>query len=110
DLTDQEQAGKAVFESPRAQCATCHTPRTDFTDRSSVPLRGFRVLPLFDADPRAEYKVPSLIHVGGSPPYYHDGSAPTLEDLVEQDKDRMGRTSHLTADERAALVAYLKTL
>ena len=84
--------------------------KSEFTDRSTTPLPGFRVLPLFDEDPRKDYKVPSLFYVGSTPPYYHDGSEPTLEGLVEHTKDRMGHTSHLTAGERAQLVAYLKTL
>jgi cytochrome c peroxidase len=108
--TAEEEKGKAIFLSARAQCSTCHVPATGFTDRSAVPLRGFRVRPFFDEDPKREYKVPSLLYVGGTPPYYHDGSAATLEALVDEDKDRMGHTSHLTAEERSALVAYLKTL
>lgn len=110
DLTDVEREGKAVFHSPKTQCATCHVPASEFTDRTSVPLAGFKTLPLFTEDPRREYKIPSLLYVGGTPPYYHDGSAASLEDLVEQIKNRMGRTTHLSAGERAALVAYLKTL
>src|SRR3569832_134854 len=105
-----EQNGKEVYESPRPKCVTCNVPASDISDRSSVPLVGFKALSFFDDDPKREYYVPSLIHVGGTPPYYHAGSATTLEALVDQIKDRMGRTSHLSADERAALVAYLRTL
>jgi cytochrome c peroxidase len=75
-----------------------------------MPLRGFAARPLFDEDPNRAYKVPSLLFVGGTAPYYHDGSFETLEDLIDKNLDRMGRTSHLTADERAALVAFLKRL
>jgi mono/diheme cytochrome c family protein len=110
ELSAEEEKGKAVFESPKTKCVTCHVPASGFTDRSAVPLRGFKAPPLCDEDPQREYKVPSLLYVGGTPPYYHDGSAPTLEDLVEHDQDRMGKTSHLDAAERAALVAYLRTL
>jgi cytochrome c peroxidase/DNA-binding beta-propeller fold protein YncE len=110
DLDDHEQNGKSIFESPKTRCVTCHVVKSEFTDRSTTPLRGFRVLPYFEEDPRKDYKVPSLIYVGSTAPYYHDGSSPTLEDLVEHDQDRMGHTSHLTAGERADLVAYLKTL
>jgi len=109
-LTVQEQQGRTVFESPRAACTRCHVPATGFTDRSSAPLRGFKTPRFFDEDPRRDYRVPSLLYVGGTPPYYHDGSAPTLEDLIDEDHDRMGHTSHLDADERKALVAYLRTL
>jgi cytochrome c peroxidase len=109
ELDAQEQKGKSVFESPKTRCLTCHT-KGEFTDRSTTPLRGFKVLPYFDEDPRHDYKVPSLFYVGSTAPYYHDGSMATLEDLVDHNLDRMGKTSHLTAEERAELVAYLKTL
>jgi DNA-binding beta-propeller fold protein YncE len=108
--TAEETEGKRVFSSAKAACTSCHIPATGFTDRNAVPLRGFKTLALFSDDGSRNYKVPSLLYVGGTPPYYHDGSAPTLEDLVDHDQDRMGRTSHLTPAERAALVAYLKTL
>ena len=38
------------------------------------------------------------------------GSAKTLEDVVEHNQDRMGKTSQLSTGERRALVAYLRTL
>jgi cytochrome c peroxidase len=110
DLDPEEQKGKEIFVSAKAKCVTCHVPSSELTDRSSLPLRGFRALPLFDEDPRKDYKVPSLFYVGSTAPYYHDGSEASLEDLVEHNQDRMGRTSHLTKGERAELVAYLKTL
>jgi mono/diheme cytochrome c family protein len=109
-LTKQEEEGKRIFTSPKAACATCHLPDNRFTDGNAVRLPGFRTPPLFTPDDNPNYKVPSLLFVGGTPPYYHDGSAATLEDLIEHDKDRMGKTRHLSADERAALVAYLRTL
>jgi mono/diheme cytochrome c family protein len=110
-LTERESLGKRIFESPETQCVTCHPPATEFTTRAAVPLR--RPLPTRatfakEADPL--FKVPGLAFVGGTPPYYHDGSAPTLTALVEENGDRMGKTSHLSADERAALVAYLERL
>lgn len=110
DLDEQEQKGKSLFESPKTRCVTCHVVKSEFTDRSTTPLPGFRVLKYFEEDPRKDYKVPSLFYVGSTAPYYHDGSEATLDDLVEHNKDRMGHTSHLTAGERAQLVAYLKTL
>ena len=56
------------------------------------------------------YDTPSLKGLSVTAPYFHDGSARTLDDVVEQNHHRMGTTSHLSAEERAALVAYLKTL
>jgi mono/diheme cytochrome c family protein len=109
-LTAEEAEGKRLFDSPGTGCASCHFPETGFTDRSRAWIHGMKTLPLYDTDPLPSYRVPSLLGVGGTPPYYHDGSAATLEELIENDHDRMGRTNHLSAAERAALVAYLRTL
>ena len=51
-----------------------------------------------------------LYFIAGTPPYFHDGRVSTLEALIEQNADRMGRTSHLSPEDRAALVAFLRTL
>jgi cytochrome c peroxidase len=117
-LTAEEERGKAIFSDARAVCAVCHVPATGYTDRSVVPFAapkpaytkagpvptGFR-----DESDRG-FKTPSLLFVGGTPPYFHDGSAATLEDVIEKNHDRMGKTSHLSAADRAALVAFLRTL
>lgn len=39
----------------------------------------------------------------------HDGRFSTLESLFEFNQDRMGKTSQLSADERKALIAFLRT-
>ena len=70
-----------------------------------------RPVPLdFDADPNPAFKTPSLKHLVGHPPYFHDGSAASIEELIERNADRMGKTAHLSSEERAALIAFLKTL
>jgi cytochrome c peroxidase len=74
------------------------------------PLPKRLVQPDFDDEANAAFKTPSLRHLAGRPPYFHDGSAASLEDLVERNADRMGQTSHLSREQRAALVAFLKTL
>ena len=66
--------------------------------------------PGFEAEPDALFKTPSLLHVGKHGSLFHDGSAKSLEELIEKNGARMGDTAHLTPDERKALVAYLKTL
>lgn len=108
--TSIEDSGKRIFESDETRCATCHTPAQDFTDRAPHIL----LLPAaagFDEEPPGSgFKPPSLLFVQGTAPYYHDGSVATLEDLIANNQDRMGKTSHLSAEERAALVAYLRTL
>lgn len=53
-------------------------------------------------------KVPSLRALAGRPPYFHDGSASSLEAVVDYHDARFG--IGLTPDERAALVAFLSAL
>ena len=88
----------------------CHTPTTEFTTRLPYPLKKVDPPAGFEEEEDNNFKAPSLFFVGGTAPYYHDGSAPTLEALIAKNGDRMGKTSHLSAAEKAALVAYLETL
>jgi cytochrome c peroxidase len=58
---------------------------------------------------RHVFRVPSLRNVALTPPYFHDGSAPTLEQAVStMGRVQLGRT--LTGEQVAAIVAFLKTL
>lgn len=109
-LTAQEERGKALFLADSTQCSVCHTPNTGYTDRSATPLRELPPPSGFDPDPNQAFKVPSLRFVEGTPPYYHDGHAATLDDVVNLNNNRMGRTNHLSRDDRAALIAFLRTL
>jgi len=109
-LTDQELVGKRVFESESTGCATCHAPERGFTDRSVVALARDPELPTFKGEEDRKFKTPSLRFVGGTPPYFHDGAVKTLEELIDTNDDAMGHTSQLTREERAGLVAYLRTL
>src|SRR5262249_24304320 len=76
----------------------------------AFPLFGRRLMKGFDPDPAPRFRAPSLFYAGATAPYFHDGAAATLEDLVEQNLDHMGMTSHLTAGERRALVAFVKSI
>lgn len=109
-LTDEEQRGKAIFMGPVTQCSTCHPPQTDYTDRTAQSLKKLAPPRGFSEDPNPNYKVPSLLFVGGSAPYMHDGRFESLESLVELNQDRMGKTAQLSKEERAALIAFLRTL
>jgi mono/diheme cytochrome c family protein len=110
DLTDLEKHGKELFESARTGCAGCHKPEREMTDRSVPTLNPLPTLPEFDDEENHAYKTPSLWFVAGTAPYFHDGSASTLDDLVKNNGSRMGTTAGLTPDDRDALVAYLRTL
>lgn len=110
DLTDQEKKGKALFEGAKTSCSTCHKPEREMTDRSVPLMAALPTLPGFDPEENSAFKTPSLWFIAGTAPYFHDGSAATLEDLVKNNGSRMGTTGGLNSDERDALVAYLRTL
>ncbi|MCL4224885.1 MAG: c-type cytochrome [Myxococcales bacterium] len=93
--------GRTLYDSPELGCATCHGGAR-LTDRQRHPL----------ASDLAAVDTPSLIGLAASAPYYHDGSAATLEALLA---DRglvhgMADLGDLTATQLADLVAYLETL
>ncbi|MBK7859454.1 MAG: hypothetical protein IPJ65_12685 [Archangiaceae bacterium] len=56
------------------------------------------------------FDTPSLLRVSLTAPYLHDGSAQTLDGVFSRLEDHMGKVSGLSPAERAALVAYLRTL
>ena len=104
--------GKAVFEGP-GTCATCHSGEA-FTDANT------RLHP--PADSMAEPEVPSyaarsatrmyrtapLRGIWQHAPYFHDGSAATLDDVVDAYDTK--RSLGLTAQQRSDLVQYLRSL
>lgn len=111
ELTEEETRGQVIFMSANAQCGKCHVPDPEYTDRIAYSFSPkLAALPGFEEDPRATFKTPSLRFVGGTAPYFHDGRYSTLEGLIDQNNDRMGKTNSLNKDERAALVAFLRTL
>ncbi|MFT3770685.1 MAG: hypothetical protein QM820_35115 [Minicystis sp.] len=109
-LNAKEQRGREVFLSDETLCWTCHKPDGEYTDRKAyaifpVPSKRSAIV-----DPEAAFKTPSLRFVAGTAPYFHDGSAGSLAELIDGNLDRMGKTTHLSADDKAALVAFLETL
>ncbi|HEY0482166.1 MAG TPA: di-heme oxidoredictase family protein, partial [Kofleriaceae bacterium] len=124
--------GRAIFERPDVGCASCHAgPR--FTDSGQgnpqLALDGELRLhdvgtcvtggawpdtPVDDVDghPRTACALdtPSLSGVASSAPYLHDGSAPTLRDVLERTRGRMGDISSLSPADEDALVEYLRSL
>jgi cytochrome c peroxidase len=104
-----EARGRALFEDPATRCSTCHERGRSYTDRAPYPMKR-PARAAFEEEPSAAFKTPSLLFVGGSEPFFHDGGSSTLEDLVEKKGDRMGKTSQLSSADRAALVAFLRRL
>ncbi len=104
-LTKEEEHGKDVFESPSTGCSTCHAGSSGFSDHDVHNVHSATI-----ADTQSEFLAPSLIGVGGSAPYFHDGRYATLDDLIAKSDGKMGTTSTLSPMDRRALAAYLATL
>jgi cytochrome c peroxidase len=102
-LSAEELDGYRLFKS--LGCVSCHQGVSvggNLFQRHGI----FRPL----ASPQPEVlRVPGLRNVATTPPYFHDGSAPTLDDAVR----KMGAAqlnSTLTDRQVTAIVAYLQTL
>ncbi len=103
-LTDAEMRGKYVFND-QAGCAGCHAEKTRFTDHDVHNVQSAT-----SADRQASFITPSLVRIGESAPYFHDGRYATLGDLLRKSDGKMGNTGHLSAADLDALEAYLRTL
>ncbi len=112
------ERGRQVFVDAEVGCATCHPPEGSFTDTSAHDVgslsraerRELNAVRSNRSDRSPAFDTPSLRHLAISAPYLHDGSARTLHDLVERNRNRMGTTDHLSPEDKAALVAYLESL
>ena len=109
-LHPQAARGEEIFLSKRAACSTCHVPETNYTNQEALPLPPLPTRLGFDAEENQTFKTPSLRGLVGRAPYFHDGSATSLFNLIETNHDRMGFTSHLGRADRDALIAFLETL
>jgi mono/diheme cytochrome c family protein len=106
--------GQQVFS---AACASCHVPPT-YTDVTDGPDRRAPLLhdaDEVDAEPEyamrsatGQYRATPLRALWQHPPYFHDGSAPDLEAVVEHYVDPL--ELELSAKEKADLVEFLKSL
>jgi mono/diheme cytochrome c family protein len=108
DAADAER-GRTVFEA-RGQCSTCHAG-SKFTD-ANTRLHDPAEVP---TDPRHAqrsatrmYRTTPLRGLAQHPPYFHDGSAATLADVVE--RYDAARSLGLTPAEKTDLIEYLKSL
>jgi mono/diheme cytochrome c family protein len=104
--------GKLVFEG-KGQCIGCHTGSlfTDANSRLHPPLDSV-VEPEFPSyasrSATGMYRTTPLKGIWQHPPYFHDGSAATLEDVGAAYNAKRGLG--LTAQEIADLAQYLKSL
>lgn len=105
--SDSAQRGASVFT--KAGCDGCHSGRY-YTDLKphDVGTKGARDL----AADSAEFYTTTLADLWRTAPYLHDGSAPTLKDVVTTKNvgDKHGKTSTLTSAEVDDLVQYMLEL
>jgi len=122
-LDDAERRGRLLFRG-KARCTACHTG-SNFTDErfhNTAAGRG--------GDPgregvtgrrhdRGAFKTPTLRDLPATAPYFHDGSAATIEEVIDVydrgglrvlDRDVEIRPLGLTAGERSDLAAFLRAL
>jgi cytochrome c peroxidase len=101
-ITRDELSGYELFKS--LGCITCHQ---GVNVGGNLFQRHGVFHPLGSPEP-ALVRVPSLRNVATTPPYFHDGSAPTLSDAVKAmgiaQLDRV-----LTDQQIASIVAFLDT-
>lgn len=120
-LTAAALRGRELFQDEDVGCATCHAG-PHFTDSTLAggsaafvlhdvgtftPLSGQRL-----GGPLTGLDTPTLKGSWNVAPYLHDGSAPTLRDvlLTRNPEDKHGRTHQLSASQLSDLEAYVKAI
>lgn len=132
NFTAQENRGKELFFTPQTGCVACHGSET-FTapteKNNGLDLintdRGFGAV-TGNAAQDGLFKVGSLRNVELTAPYMHDGRFATLEQVIDHYNtgvmnnpnlsqqlrlpNNLPRQLNLSVQDKAALVAFLKTL
>lgn len=105
------ERGGQLFRS-KARCATCHVPERGFSDvnlgRVHAPGETGMSPAYAERTATRRYRTTPLRGAWQHPPYFHDGSAATLADVVAHYDSflRLG----LPPQERTELAEYLKSL
>jgi len=120
-LSTSEQRGKDIFFG-FANCVACHSG-PNFTDNSfhNIGLasqdKGRGAITGLKND-MGKFKTPTLLNIAKTPPYFHDGSAASLQDVinhylqggVSENTSTMVRPFGLTDLEQSQLIDYLESL
>jgi cytochrome c peroxidase len=128
-LNDAQKRGMQIFME-KGDCATCHAPpifsngryyNAGVSSDKEKPDPGRKEVTKDDAD-MGKFRVPHLREVANTAPYFHDGSAKTLEDAVAlmagggKDNPNLSsvlkavREAKLTDQDKKDLVEFLKAL
>jgi cytochrome c peroxidase len=117
-LSAQAKRGMQLFYSPQAGCGSCHSGfnfNGNWRDsQGDTGKPGFANNGLGDQSMR----VPTLRNIALTAPYMHDGRFATLASVLDHyarvaqlpQSDVRLRSFNLSADERAAVIAFLQTL
>ncbi|MGH9816925.1 MAG: cytochrome c peroxidase [Candidatus Acidiferrales bacterium] len=84
--TAAEKRGEKLFRTPfagmdRMSCATCHIPSANFTDGKRHNIGAVKGSGAYSRDGALD--TPTLLSARWTPPYFHDGSQPSLRAVVE---------------------------
>lgn len=114
-LSEAAKRGRELFFSEETRCATCHRGPyyTDSTHTQSTRLHNVGTGTADTSEKmKPAYDTPTLLGVYRTAPYLHHGLADTLEDVLttQNSNDQHGKTSHLSAEQIADLVAFMKSL
>ncbi|UAB82399.1 c-type cytochrome [Marixanthomonas sp. SCSIO 43207] len=106
------ERGKELF-SGKAECATCHSGPlfTDVIENGKLHPQSASVAVDKDYVNRSatkQWRVTPLKGIWQHPPYFHDGSAATLADVVERYNNE--KNLNLSNSEKADLTEYLKSI
>lgn len=126
-LSDRELRGLELFQG-KARCDRCHFGplltdesfhNTGVAWRAGVPTDSGRAIVTGSLRDIGAFKTPTLREVTHTAPYMHDGSLATLEEVIDfyaeggrpnPALDRLIRPLRLRAEEKAALLAFLRAL
>jgi YVTN family beta-propeller protein len=111
--TAAQARGAQVFLA--AACSSCHAGTT-MTNNGFAQVGTLNTEPngLIETDqiPAQGFNVPSLLGLGRTAPYLHDGTAATLQDRIQLSRGTgtHGNLQNVTDDQVSDLVAYLQSL
>ncbi len=127
-LTDEQKEGWQLFQD--AGCVTCHSPPLFTNGRyynagvgmdKEEPDVGRMAVTEKEGD-KGKFRVPTMREIANTNPYFHDGSAETLEDAVAlmaaggKDNENLSamlkavREAELTDEDQKKIVAFLNGL
>jgi cytochrome c peroxidase len=104
EMSARAAQGRTLFHG-KARCARCHHG-DDYTSESNYDVQ---IEP--DGSPYRLWNPPSLRGLFDRGPFLHDGRAKTLDDVLQKfhGPEKLG-AQPLTAEERQALIEFLKSL